>query len=453
MRGGDVLFLDFIHSRFLGPAVLVGLFLVGGYFSIRLRAFWLRHPIKTCRQIFKGEKPKSVFRAVCLALAGTMGVGNITGVSLALLTGGAGAIFWMLLSAFFAMAVKYAEVLLALDTRRKNKGEWQGGAPFYMFGKIFPPLFSILCVVCAFFQGGIIQGNAAALSLSQIAPFSPLLCGFFFALLALTIFLCFRQKIPTITALLIPLATGLYLIMCLAVITTHISALPTAIKSIFSSAFSPRAGVGGVMGYLFTEGARIGCARGLLSNEAGCGTAPLAHITADGTTPARQGVWGIFEVFLDTVVVCTLTALACLVVMPDATSVQDFTVAVFATVFGSVSPYLVGISLIFFAFATILTWAFYGLSALHLLMPSTPISNGIYFFIYSSFVALGGICSTHLAFSMTDVLLAVMTLLNLLAITKKADRVVTLSVKEGFICKCYKHGCAPAHAPQERLND
>ena len=447
------MFLDFIHSRFFGPAVLVGLFLVGGYFSIRLRVFWLRHPIKTCHRIFQGEKPKSVFRAVCLALAGTMGVGNITGVALALLSGGPGAIFWMLLSAFFAMAVKYAEVLLALDSRRKNKGEWQGGAPFYMSGRIFPALFSILCVACAFFQGGVIQGNAAALSLSQITPFSPLLCGVFFATLALFIFLFFRHKISSITALLIPLATGLYFVMCLVVIVSHAPALPSVIESIFTSAFTPRAGASGVTAYLFTEGARIGCARGLLSNEAGCGTAPLAHITAEGTTPPRQGVWGIFEVFLDTVVVCTLTALACLVVMPHTTNIQDFTTEVFASVFGGVAPYFVGICLIFFAYSTILTWAFYGLSSLHLLFPSTPVFNGIYFFIYSFSVAIGAICSTRLAFSMTDVLLAIMTLMNLLAITKKADRVVTLSAKEGFIYKCCKRECGPVPVPQEHPND
>ena len=440
------MFLETIHRLFLGPAVLAGLFLVGGYFCFRLRLFWLFHPHKTTKTLFLGEQPKSVFVAVCLALAGTMGVGNITGVALALITGGPGAIFWMLLSAFFAMAVKYAEVTLAMDSRKRVGTGWQGGAPFYMKGKgkgghILPLIFSILCVACAVFQGSVIQGNAAALSLSRITHLSPVFCGASLTILTLIIFFLGRHKIPTITALLIPCATGLYLVMCLAVIFTHASSIPSVIRTIFDSAFTPKAGVGGVLGFLLSDGARIGCARGLLSNEAGCGTAPLAHITAEGTTPARQGIWGIFEVTLDTVVVCTLTAFACLCALPTATGdVHLYITEVFASVFGTFSPFLVGVVIVFFAFSTTLTWAFYGLSCLG----KSPCLRVLYLILYALCVTIGAACSTEMAFSMTDVLLGIMTLINLVILLKKADRVVTLSAKEGLLSVNQTCGYAPA---------
>ena len=236
-------------------------------------------------------------------------------------------------------------------------------------------------------------------------------------------------------------STGASISLCLAVIFTHASSIPSVIRTIFDSAFTPKAGVGGVLGFLLSDGARIGCARGLLSNEAGCGTAPLAHITAEGTTPARQGIWGIFEVTLDTVVVCTLTAFACLCALPTATGdVHLYITEVFASVFGTFSPFLVGVVIVFFAFSTTLTWAFYGLSCLG----KSPCLRVLYLILYALCVTIGAACSTEMAFSMTDVLLGMMTLINLVILLKKADRVVTLSAKEGLLSVNQTCGYAPA---------
>jgi AGCS family alanine or glycine:cation symporter len=449
------LFFAYLHRVFVGPAVLIALLLCGGYFCVRLRLFWLLHPRRTMRRMFGGGRARGAFRAVCLALAGTLGVGNITGVALALLTGGAGAIFWMLLSAFFAMAVKYAEVVLAMDSRVKRDGAYVGGAPFYMrgvgrWGKLLPAVFSVLCILCSVLQGSVIQGNAAASALSALSGVKPVVFGVLLTCVAAGILLFAGRWISRLTAVVIPLATLMYLVMCGSVIAVNHSALPGACAAIWRGACSVRAGVGGVAGYLLSDAARIGCARGLLSNEAGCGTAPLAHITAEDTTPARQGLWGIFEVFLDTAVVCTLTALACLCACPNLTSSTptDYINAVFGTFYGSHTPLLVAAVIVSFAFATMLTWAFYGVSCLNTLAGGVGKKwRLVYLLLYCAALIPGAAFSSEAVFSVTDLLLGVMTLCNLFVLTKKADRVVTLSCMEGFLNLNHLNrarGCVPA---------
>ncbi len=452
--------IEYLQRVFVAPAVLAALLLCGGYFCIRLRLFWIRHPVRACRRMTSGKSPLSAFRAVCLALAGTLGVGNITGVALALICGGAGAIFWMLVSAFFAMAVKYAEVVLAMDTRRRGeKGDWQGGAPYYMRredggGRRFLPVFfSALCVVCAVLQGSLIQGNAAANALSDVVGAAPVFCGAALSVAAALILLFARRAIAPINSFLIPIVTGLYLIMCLSVIVFCRAALPAAVAAIFRAAFTPQAGLGGVAGFLFSDAARIGCARGLLSNEAGCGTAPLAHITAEGTTPAGQGLWGIFEVFLDTAVVCTLTALACLCARPEAAGdPADYIRSVFAVFYGDSAGGLVALTVVSFAFATTLTWAFYGLSCLNALARPCSAWRVPYLLLYSAALTVGAAFSAETVFTLTDLLLGVMTLCNLAVLIKKADRVVALSAKDGLIGLNRIRGYAPGVAPRKHTD-
>lgn len=442
--------MEALHRYLLGPAVLVSLFAVGIYFCVRLRLFWLCKPKKCLAAMGGTRDARSVFRAVCLALGGTMGVGNITGVALALTVGGAGAVFWMVATALVATAVKYAEVVLAMDTRERGAtGDWVGGAPFYMrgagrWGKLLPCIFSLLLCLCAIFQGSVIQGNAAAGALSLSLGVSPVFCGSALTLLCLFVLLWLPRKIPTLTSCLLPLATLLYLGMCLAVLIAFRQNLPGAILCIVREAFSVRAGVGGVGGYLLLEGARVGCARGLLSNEAGCGTAPLAHLTAEDTTPCGQGLWGVFEVLLDTVVVCTLTALCCLVTgVPAEGEPLSYVAMVFCSFFGRHAAPMVSLCVLCFALATTLSWAFYGTACLEGAGLGGRGVRTAYLILYAGGVALGGASPAALAFSATDLLLAVMTLLNLLALTKKADRVVSLSASEGFLKLSPKRGYAP----------
>ncbi len=442
--------LDTFYAVILGPAVILSLIVAGGYFCVRLRLAWVLHPRRTLRLMRGTRIGGSLFRAVTMALAGTLGVGNIAGVALALLIGGAGSLFWMLVSAFFAMAVKYAEVLLAMDTRRGPYGARIGGAMFYMrtesaFGRFLPPVFSLLCVLCAVLQGSVIQGSAAAEALSLSIGVEPIFAGVALSLLAFFILTFGRRAIAHVTAVAIPLATVVYMGMCLAVLIVCRAAIPAALGAVVRGICTPAAGVGGILGYLFSSAARQGCAKGLLSNEAGCGTAPMAHITAEDTTPVGQALWGVFEVFLDTVVVCTLTALACLCVSPSGTADAPiaYILSVFTPVFGGAAKYLVTFSIVTFAFSTTLTWSYYGASCLSALTPSPLVKWG-YLALYCVALTIGASGSPAVLYTLTDMLLAIMTLINLPVLIKKADRVVTLSADEGLIRINRKHGCGTA---------
>lgn len=444
--------MEILYTWFLAPAVPAALFSVGGYYLIRLRFFFCLHPRRVFGKLYGGKKPRQAFTAVCLALGGTMGVGNITGVAIALLIGGAGAVFWMLIAAFFAMAVKYAEVALAMDTRvRAADGTYHGGAPYYMRpgGRRHGALslvFSLLCIVCSVLQGSILQGNAIGEAFRVTFSVEPGISGVALSMSALVLLLFFRPFLGRVCAALIPVSTVLYLFLCLAVLIVHRGSVGTACLAILRGAFSQEAGVGGVLGFLTSSALRVGCARGLLSNEAGCGTAPLAHITAEGTSPVEQGLCGVFEVFLDTVVVCTLTALACLtsgvVGSPDApfTYVAD----AMRTVFGGAAVPLVTVAVAGFAFATVLSWAFYGLSCLNTLTTQAPFRIA-YLVLYCAGLLVGCVAAPKHVFSAIDFLLAAMTLINLAVLVKKADRVVALSADEGLVISRKRAG-VPARA-------
>ncbi len=444
---------DIIYRVALGPAVILALILTGGYFCVRLRLFWVWHPRKALGAMRGDRGGGSVLSAVCMALAGTLGVGNIAGVALALLLGGAGSVFWMLLTAFFAMAVKYAEVLLAMDSRRGNIGNRIGGAMFYMrgngiIGRCLPCLFSLLFCICAVLQGSVIQANAVGESLTLAIGVKPVFTGITLTVLAAVILAFGRRGIARVTAYAIPTACCVYMAMCVLVILRHVSCIPAALATVTHDILTPTAGIGGIAGYLFSAAARQGCAKGLLSNEAGCGTAPTAHVTAEGTTPVGQALFGIFEVFLDTAVICTLTALACLCVMPSGSPDAPiaYMISVFSSVFGNAAKPLTAFSITVFAFSTTLTWAFYGMSSLDILTKRPAVRWG-YLALYCGGLLSGCLASPALVFTLTDILLALMTLINLPVLIKKADRVVTLSAEEGMIKlnRRHEYGTAQRH--------
>ncbi len=448
--------LESLYATILGPAVLLSLLVCGGYLCIRLRFFWFCHPKRSFAQMCGTRGLRGTIGAVSMALAGTLGVGNIAGVALALMLGGPGAILWMLVSAFFAMAVKYAEVLLAMDTRRGNVGARQGGASFYMAThkktwKWLSPAFSMLCVVCAVLQGSVIQGSAATEAISLACNIKPVFAGAALTFLTVFVLTFGRRGIAKATTIIIPLATCLYMVMCLTVIIARMETLPTACLSIVQSAFSPSAGIGGVLGFFTSRAAREGCAKGLLSNEAGCGTAPMAHVTAEGTTPAGQALWGVFEVFLDTAVICVLTALACLCILPTGTPDAPiaYIVSVFTPLWGRAALPLVAFCIVSFAFATTLTWSFYGETCLSCLTPS-PIARFFYLSMYCTALFIGSVVSPVLLYTMTDILLALMTLINLPVLIKKADRVVILSAESGLLKINCKHECATARSRRQK---
>lgn len=404
-----------LYETVLSPAVMCLLIVTGAFFLGKLRLFWVLHPCRAAREMFGGRVGREVRRAVSMALAGTLGVGNIVGVSLAILVGGAGAVFWMLLTAFFAMAVKYAEVALAIRTRVSSPEGWVGGAPYYMGKRWLSVLFSLMCLACAVLEGCVIQANAIGEVALLAFDLPPLVTGVVLAVLALLLLPRGKAGIGGATATLIPIATAFYLILCLGVVGANLPEIPRAVGQILSGAFTREAGRGGILGYVFSRAAKQGCARGLLSNEAGCGTAPLAHVTADQTTPHRQGLWGVFEVFLDTVVVCTLTALAILTASPaggDPAAPLAHLSRAFSGVWGRATPVLLAVCIFAFAFSTVLSWSFYGLSCLSALTKNRWARAGYLALLILSLPA-GAHMAVGTAYAWTDLLLALMTLINL----------------------------------------
>ena len=402
------------------------LLLMGGgvFFLVRLRFFFLRHPVRIARILFKKEKDgASPLRATVMALAGTLGVGNISGVALALFSGGAGALFWMVTAAFFAMVLKYAEVTLALRFR-KDGGD--GSAMQYMErgiggkrGKRLATVFAVLCLFATFTVGSLVQSNAVAeatgVSLSLPSP----LVGAALSIFAAFVVFGGVKKISAATAALIPPATLLYVLFCLFVILRNLSGIPAVCAEIFASAFEPRAAEGGILGFFFSRAVRFGTTRGLLSNEAGCGTAPMAHATSGSRIPARQGLCGILEVFVDTVLLCSLTGFAVLLalpVIPDAGGI-GIVIAAFSAEMGGVAPLLVSLLVTVFATATVLCWAYYGEAALRYLSPSLRLQK-LYRVLFCLSLSVGAILTVDAVFALTDLVLAAMTVLNVLVLLR-----------------------------------
>ena len=313
--------LEWINANVFGIGVPCALVLVGLFFTLRVGLMCAAHPEKMLRGMLQrtGEGT-SPFRALTLALAGTLGVGNLVGVASAIWYGGAGAVFWMWVSALVAMALKYAEVVLAVSHRRTDAaGNHRGGAMYYIsdcfcklgcarLGKVLAAVFAALCVLDGLSMGCVIQTNAISGVFSGICGIPPILTGAVLCVATLIIMLGGSARIMKATDLLVPVMTGGFMILSIAVLILRAPLIPSALRSVFSAVFDLRSALGGVGGFAVARALRYGAMRGLVSNEAGCGTAPIAHACANTDHPAKQGFWGIFEVFADTLVLCSTTA-------------------------------------------------------------------------------------------------------------------------------------------------
>jgi AGCS family alanine or glycine:cation symporter len=368
------------------PILLLG---VGLVYLIALRAFPYRHPLRTLRVGFGGNL-RSGLRSLALALGGTLGVGNITGVALALAAGGAGALFWMWVSAAVAMFLKYGEIVLALVTRRRGAdGSYEGGAMFYLkerggrIGRITAFLFAFLCFLCSLTLGAPVQSNTAAEACRTVLGIPPLVTGL--VMLFLTAIAVFGgvKTIGKFSERLIPFMSALYLLLSLYAVLSHVSALPAVFSRVLREAFSLSSGAAGAGGFLLTRAMRYGVTRGLLSNEAGAGTAPMAHAVADNT-PVSQGVMGILEVAIDTFVFCTATAIPLLLAFQGgfpALSGIELVMEAFRALVGQAALPLLCVSLFLFAYATVLSWCYYGQRAIGYLTGSGS-AGRIYLYLY-----------------------------------------------------------------------
>ena len=289
-----------VLSGVLLPLLLM---VAGGWFACRIGWRMLLHPRRVAAAASGGGK--SALGALSVALAGTLGVGNIAGVATAILLGGAGAVFWMWASALLAMFLKYAEIVLAVRYRHFDaEGRPHGGAMYYIkesirgrVGKGLAALFAVLCLGCAFTLGGVIQSSAATEAMVGVFRLPPLAVGLVMGSAAALILASGGHRIERACNLLVPFVCLLFTVAAVAVLILRREMLPAAFSAIFAGALQPSSAGAGAVGFLTSKSLRYGVARGLVSNEAGCGTAPIAHAAADAKSPAAQGVWGILEVF------------------------------------------------------------------------------------------------------------------------------------------------------------
>ncbi len=423
-------------------AVPIFLLCTGIFYIIRLKGFCFLHPVRTYRVLFQKKASRSgisPFRALTMALAGTLGVGNIVGVASALYLGGPGAVFWMIVSALIAMVLKYAEIVLAVRHRRYDKqGRPYGGAPYYMrdglaacgtphLGRWAGGIFALLCVINAITMGSVLQVNAVAGAMEEAFGIPLWVMGILLAVFCSVIMVGGAKRISSLTEKLVPLMTIGFLILCVAVLILRRDHIGSAIASIFEEAFNYSSMGGGVVGFLLSGGMRYGVMRGLMSNEAGCGTAPMAHASADTQSPAGQGVLGLIEVFVDTVLLCTLTALAILVSDSGPMAFGDDVVrtaqAAFSTVLGSWAGGFFALSIFLFGVATVICWSHYGMTCVRALT-KRPWGKWLYTVLFVLSVLLGSLVAPAGAWEIADVALAVMTILNLIILLIMSHEVV-----------------------------
>ena len=445
-------FLNGIVMGWPGMILLVG---TGVYYTIRcggVQFKWFGYIMKTTiGKIFEkkeaGEGSVTPFQAVCTALAATVGTGNIAGVTGAIALGGPGAVFWMEISALLGMATKFSEVTLATKYREKNdKGDWVGGPMYYIrngLGKKWAWLggvFAVLGGICAFGIGNISQMNSIASSVTSavttIAPATvgkegtiALIAGIIMAIVCFVTYIGGIKRIGEVTEKLVPVMAMIYIVSSLVLIFIHIGNFPEIIRQIVVGAFNPSAIVGGALGIGVIEAMKRGVSRGVFSNEAGLGSAPMAHAAAETPGPIQQGLYGIFEVFADTTVICTMTSL---VILMSGTPIEygqpagvELTNAAFAMTYGKYASVVVAIGLSLFAGSTILSWGLYGTRCAEYLFGSKVIKP--YQILFCIVVVMGAIMDLSLAWDISDTLNACMAIPNLIGLLLLSPVVIKLA--------------------------
>ncbi|MBQ7037406.1 MAG: sodium:alanine symporter family protein [Clostridia bacterium] len=426
---------DFLWGPYmLGLFFFTGLlFTIGtGFFQIRSIRLWLSH---TFFSLFKKEKNKkgciSQFQSFTTVLAATVGTGNITGVAAALSLGGPGAIFWMWVSAFFGMMTAYAESVLAILYRQKDKeGNAIGGAMYYMekgLGLRFPALlFSLFCILASFGMGNMAQMHSVSSALSDTFSIPATLTGILSSVLIAIIISGGLKRIAGVTEKLVPFMVIIFFIGSFICLYKQRVEIPDAFRLIFHCAFSSEAIAGGTLGYSVKKAMQLGCKRGVFSNEAGLGSGATAHASSSADEPCIQGMWGIFEVFVDTILVCTLTALVILTSgkFPAATAGLagvSLTATSFGVGLGDFGRIFISVSIVFFAFATVIGWSLFGeRSVLYLFgKKGVPIYKAIY--ILCAYV--GSVTSMELVWGISDTFNALMAIPNLLCLIALSGRV------------------------------
>ena len=432
-----------LNTFIWGVPAMVAIIGVGLYLSIRSGFVQIRkfgHALKnTIGKIFKksdaSEGAITPFQAVCTALAATVGTGNIAGVAGAIALGGPGAVFWMWISALLGMCTKFSEVVLAVKFReRSSEGDYVGGPMYYIkngLGKKWMWLayaYAAFGVLAVFGTGNatqvntIVQAiNAPLLSYGLLSEAhlgtTNLIIGISLAVIVALILLGGIKRIGKVTEKLVPIMALLFIVLGIGLIIMKIDQVPAAFAMIFQGAFTPRAVTGGVVGSFFLS-MRNGVARGIFSNEAGLGTGSIAHACADTEDPVEQGMFGIFEVFMDTIVICTMTALVILLSGVDITfgkaAGAELTISGFTSVYGNWVSIFTAVAMFCFAFSTILGWGLYGERCAEFLFGSKI--RMPFRFVYSMIAIVGATVDLGLIWGISDTCNGFMAVPNLIAV-------------------------------------
>ncbi|MBR5178634.1 MAG: alanine:cation symporter family protein [Lachnospiraceae bacterium] len=413
----------------------------------------------------------SQFQALCTALAATVGVGNIAGVAAAIMSGGPGAVFWMWVAAFFGMMTNYSENILGIYFRRKNHNdEWSGGAMYYLedglggyknmkgIGKVLAVIFAICAMLASFGIGNMGQVNKIVInftsafnipSLSEKVLYSSngnditlymLLVGVILMVVVGFVIIGGLQRIASFAERIIPFMVVAYVIGSLIIIFGNVTAIGHAFAAIFSMAFTRQAAWGGAAGITFKTVVTMGCKRGVFSNEAGLGSSVMVHSNSNVLEPVKQGLWGIFEVFADTIVVCTMTALTILtsgvIDLNTGVSVTDSDSTLVAEAFNTIfkfgkfefGRYFIALAILLFAFTTILGWSHYGAKAVEYLAGSkAPVVTKVYKVIYVLMILSGALMTSSIAWDISDTFNGMMMLPNLIGVISLSPLVMKLT--------------------------
>jgi AGCS family alanine or glycine:cation symporter len=451
-----------INGVVWGPPMLILLVGAGFLLTIMTKGFQFRkfgYAMKnTLGKVFSkqkaGEGEMTPFQAMSTALAGTVGTGNIAGITAAITLGGAGSIFWLWITALIGMVTKYSEVMLSVKYRERNKyGEWVGG-PMYTIKnglgknwKWLAILFSIFTCLAAFGIGNAVQvGNIVSSINTVIVAFNPdftgqstvnIVLGIVLAVLVAVVIFGGIKRLGAVTEKLVPIMAVVYIVACLAVVIGNAGVLGSVFHDIFAGAFSPSGVTGGAVGSMMLV-ITWGVKRGVFSNEAGLGSAPIAHATTSETDPVKQGLYGIFEVFMDTIVICTLTGLTLLCAVKGAGMDITYGVkgdtslnaAALGTLFGEkAGALIIAVGIALFAFSTVLSWALYGSRGFEFVFGEKAVK--IYQVIFVIIVFVGATMDLTLAWDIADTLNGLMAIPNLIAVIALSPVVVRMT-KEHF---------------------
>jgi AGCS family alanine or glycine:cation symporter len=437
-----------INALVWGPPMLITLIFVGVYVTVRTRFIQFSKFGLMCRETMgnffkrgaKAEGDVTPFQALTVAMGGTVGVGNIAGVATAIALGGPGAIFWMLISGIVGMATKFAEVVLGVHYRQRRPGEPMMGGPMMYISRGMGPrwkwLAMIFCVfgaLAAFGIGNMVQSNAVAEGMNHFgAP--PWITGLTLVVAVGLVTIGGIKRIAQVAMVFVPFMTILYMLGALTIILINVPQIPSVMMLVVKSAFTPTAATGGFAGVGVMLAIRWGIARGVFSNEAGLGSAPIAHATARTDHPARQGLWGVFEVFFDTIVLCSATGLAILLTgaWTSGKTGASLTMHAFELTYGAGIGFAVVVfCMILTAYDTILAWCFYGETCTSYLLGHGRITRMTYRLIWLPFTMLGALGKLEDIWSVSDTLNGLMAIPNLIALLALGG--VVMKLTRGFL--------------------